>query len=68
MWGGNDVFCVEFEFLLILQGNLRFFVMWFCGMDFERGDVGMLDFVGIVGGGKLIAKLSTMFDVMWKIV
>lgn len=50
MWGGNDVFCVEFEFSLILQGNLRFFVVWFCGMDFERGEVERLDFMGIVGG------------------
>lgn len=61
IYGGNDEFCVEFGFSLILQGNLRFFAVWFYGMDFESGEVGRLDFVGIMGWWNLFVKSLIMF-------
>jgi hypothetical protein len=33
-------------------------------MDFESGEVGRLDFVGILGCGGLMVKSLTMFGVM----
>ena len=35
--------------------------MWFYGMNFESGEVGRLDFVGILGGGGMVVKSLTMF-------
>ena len=43
MWGGNDVFCVEFEFLLILWGKMKFFDGCGCRVDFSGGGAGRVD-------------------------
>lgn len=43
---------MDFEFLLILWGNLKFFDGWVWVVDFVDGGSGKLDFTGDLGSGE----------------